>query len=409
MNPPLDSTKHPVPATGSRRAVVATAALALSAAMTGLSTPTHAQTPGEPSIAELQNQLRERDTIILDLLRRVEILERVADEVPPTTPVGAGAASRPPEAKSPGGSPLAATPAQSSPTAPRQPAPGQFEVDEAAAERALERTLVRAGALLLPFGAAELEPSLRYIREERDAPVLLPVEGGQIIASDNVRSDSLRGEMVLRLGLPFDAQLELDAPYWYRNESTVTRVGFAEQAERTRDGTGFGDVGISLTKALLREGAWRPDLFASLRWDTDWGESEQGLEFGSGFNEVGASLTAVKRVDPLVWVGGLSYLRAFERGNVRPGDQIGLSLGTVLAVSPSNSLRFFLNQTYVDDAELGGSNIAGSDQVISTMSIGASSVLTRRLLLDFQAGIGLTGDAPDYFFRVSVPIRFNLF
>jgi TolA-binding protein len=37
-------------------------------------------------------------------------------------------------------------------------APGTFEVDEAAAQRALERTLTQAGALLLPAGTFELTP-----------------------------------------------------------------------------------------------------------------------------------------------------------------------------------------------------------------------------------------------------------
>jgi hypothetical protein len=51
-----------------------------------------------------------------------------------------------------------------------QAAPGQFEVDEEAAERALERTLVVTGALLLPFGKAEIQPRFAYIRSEEDAP-----------------------------------------------------------------------------------------------------------------------------------------------------------------------------------------------------------------------------------------------
>ncbi|EAR21780.1 hypothetical protein [Nitrococcus mobilis] len=57
-------------------------------------------------------------------------------------------------------------------------ASGQFQVDEEAAERALERTLVVQGALLLPFGLAEIQPSFSYTRSELDelnlALILLP-------------------------------------------------------------------------------------------------------------------------------------------------------------------------------------------------------------------------------------------
>jgi hypothetical protein len=42
--------------------------------------------------------------------------------------------------------------------APSAPAPGQFEVSEEAAERALERTLVATGNLVVPQGFAEFEP-----------------------------------------------------------------------------------------------------------------------------------------------------------------------------------------------------------------------------------------------------------
>ena len=55
-------------------------------------------------------------------------------------------------------------PAAASGAAPA--APGQFEVDEEAAERALERTLVVTGALLLPFGQADIQPSFTYIRSQ---------------------------------------------------------------------------------------------------------------------------------------------------------------------------------------------------------------------------------------------------
>src|SRR5688500_14018272 len=50
---------------------------------------------------------------------------------------------------------------------------GLLTVDKDAAERALERTLTQSGALLLPSGYIELQPSFTYLRSEETAPVII--------------------------------------------------------------------------------------------------------------------------------------------------------------------------------------------------------------------------------------------
>ena len=282
--------------------------------------PAQAQaTSVTPTVEELQRKLDERDAIIADLLRRVGALERAA----------------------------AATPAEVTPppkqgkevAAPTVPAPrakiGAIEVTkEEEVERALERALVQVGALLLPVGTAQIEPNFSYIRQQVDTPVFFTQEGEQFLAADEVRRDTLEASLTLRAGLPFDSQLELDVPYRYSNESTVTRVLFAARLEEERDASGFGDVSVGLAKTLLRERGWWPDLIGRVQWDTNTGKTEDGISLGTGFHEIRGSLTAVKRQDPLVFVGGVSYETPFERGGVDPGAKIGFSIGTVLAASP---------------------------------------------------------------------------
>ena len=224
-----------------------------------------------------------------------------------------------------------------------------------------------------------------------------------------MRRDRLAAGLTLRLGLPFDSQLTLDAPYQFEDEATVTRVRFAGVEEETRTASGFGDLGVAFSNGLLRERGWRPDLIGSVRWDSDTGQTDDGVPLGSGFDEVTASLTAVKSQDPLVFVGGLSYTYAFESDGARPGDSLGVSVGTALAASPETSLRFFLDQSFaLDEREVGGQDIPGSGDVVSLLTIGASSVLSPRVLLDIEVGIGLTESAPDYTVSVSLPVRFNL-
>ena len=81
---------------------------------------------------------------------------------------------------------------------------------------------------------------------------------------------------------------------------------------------------------------------------------------GSGFHELQASLTAVKRLDPLALIGSISYEKAFEEDDIEPGDEIGLSLGVSLAASPETALSATLQQTYSYEDEIDGREIAGS-------------------------------------------------
>ena len=87
--------------------------------------------------------------------------------------------------------------ARSNPTAP-----GQFEVSEDDADRALERTLVATGNLLVPAGFAEAEPLFSYTR--RESPFL-------IVSQQN--RNEFAWALDLRLGLPWESQFEIGVPY----------------------------------------------------------------------------------------------------------------------------------------------------------------------------------------------------
>jgi hypothetical protein len=80
----------------------------------------------------------------------------------------------------------------------------------------------------------------------------------------------------------------------------------------------------------------------------------------TAFNELLFSLSAVKHQDPLAFVGGISYETAFEADNERPGDEIDLTVGTVLAASPETSLRSAFEQTFIGEAEFDGEDVSGT-------------------------------------------------
>ena len=356
--------------------------------------------PTDATEQQLLREIQERDTVIQDLQRRVEELERKSQT----------GGKRPPAAATPKPPPKppqeAVRPQEAAPRA----APDQFEVDEYAAERALERTLVQAGVLLLPLGVLDLEPSFTYTRTENDAPGLFVDDAGNtLIASRRVRRNIYDANLQLRLGLPFDSQIEFLFPYRWVDESQVQRVGFTPADTEDRSGSGFRDIQVGIAKTLVREGANWPDLVARITWDTDTGERDDNdVVIGGGFNSVVGTLSAVKRQDPLAFVGAFAYEKTFEEDHVEPGQQFTLSLGVALAASPQTSLRFTLQQVFVDEVEVNNQKIDGSDQVEGTLIIGASSIVGRGLFLDVSGDVGLTDDAADYSVNVSLSKRVDL-
>ena len=290
------------------------------------------------------------------------------------------------------------------------PAPGAVEVDEEAAERALERTLVAGGVLLLPAGQAEIEPSFTYTRRENDVgSVLVGVgEGDLALTNPNVERNELTPALDVRVGLPWDSQFELSLPYNFVQQDEILEAG---STRLTRDGwgNGIGDLGAGFAKTVLREGVVRPDLIARVTYNTGIGERDDNdIALDGGFSAVTGQLVALKRQDPLAFVASAFYQKSFDDNNFNPGDQYGFSLGTFLAASPETSLRFQFQTTYIDDVERGGETLSDSDRVEGVFVVGASSILGRGVLLDVAGGIGLTDEAPDYFITISLPIRFDL-
>jgi hypothetical protein len=344
----------------------------------------------ESRVRELERTLQQRDQVIMELLERVEALERR---------VGV----RPAEATQ---APNAAADTPSDPDRASVNAPGRVVVDEDAAERALERSLTQAGALLLGPGLLEFEPRFTYARSEDTAPSFV-MNGTEVFAGEVERNiDSLSADLSLRLGLPWDSQLEIGLPYRSRDVNAVTNLGFTPTEASSESASSFGDLRIGLAKTLFRERIWRPDLVARLTWDTHTGETrDNDISLGAGFHELRGSLTTIKRQDPIAFVGGLSYEHSFERREIQPGPTVAASFGGVLALSPETSLRLFLSGAYQQKTELSGREIDGSDQSIASLVIGGSTLLAPGVLADLSAGIGLTDDADDFSITLSFPFR----
>ena len=360
-------------------------------------------------LEERDRKIAERDALIEALTKRVDQLEQrvgVGEPRPGETqvaePTRPAPATMPPQAQA-GQKPAPAG------TAPA--APGTFEVDEEAAERALDRTLTLGGALLLPFGQAEFQPFFGYTRRENNFPVIVSDSLGRIAATQgSVQRNNFNIGLFSRWGLPFDSQLELSTSGIITEQSVVRPEG-GNQLRQTKDtGASFGDVRVGLAKTLLHEGDWLPDVIARVTWDTDTGRLvDNGVPLGQGYNELRGSATFVKRQDPLAFTGSFFYESTLGGKNgVRPGDAYAFTVGVLLAASPETSLFMQLDQTFSDKTTFNGRTVSGSDTVGSVLSFGASSLLSKRILATISAGIGLTAGAPDYVVNLAFPIRVDL-
>lgn len=330
-----------------------------------------------PAGTELKKYIEEQDALIRKLQQRVDELEKRSP---------ASSDSRPPEG-------AAADPRASE------------EVEEELVERALERALIRKGGLILGPGGFEVEPRLAYRYRGTDA---LEVVGPTSVARRDIERDTVEASLGFRFGLPWRSQAEIRVPYILDREEAVT-AGLDEQ---TRDASGWGDVEIEFTKQLLDEDVGHPGLLGSLSWKTTTGESNQSasrLAPGSGFDSVQAGFTALKRTDPFVFFGQLTYIAVLSNrmaGNdIDPGDGFGLVGGAILAASPDTSLRFALELNRLDENEVNGERVPGSSRTVALLQLGTAVVLRQRALLDIEAGIGLTNDSPDFTLEVSVPLR----
>ncbi len=291
---------------------------------------------------------------------------------------------------------------------PKTPsATGTFVIDEEAAQRALERTLTQAGALLLPHRTFEITPSYTFRRGEQTtsaAATLINTTTGAttptLVAQKNQQNDhTLRID--IKAGLPYNAQLEFGLPYSNVRTSQISDLGVSTSA----NGNGVGDATLGIAKTLMQESGWKPDVIGRLAYNFGNGKRQDGsVVLNGGYRQISAEAVALKRQDPLAFVASASYSKVFEKDSIKPGDAVSMSLAALLAASPATSLQLGFSQVYRKKQEINGLPLPGTEQTYGIATLGASSVLSRDITFITQLGIGLGNDAPKYNFTVALPI-----
>ena len=187
---------------------------------------------------------------------------------------------------------------------------------------------------------------------------------------------------------------------------------YVHAATATDSVTELGDVFFSFTKQLAREERGRPSVLFALGWLTHTGRDAFGgaVPTGAGFSVPQAAITLVKRDDPLVYFGSLSY--AAPRGRdiggvgVDPGDAVGLRGGAILATAPHSAVNVGLNLASVAASRVDGRRVPDSDTMLGTFEVGFGTVLSRRLMLNVGGEFRVSGPVPNFRLVLGLPIRF---
>ena len=333
----------------------------------------------ERQIESLQAQIQQREAEIAALRQKIVAVQRQQrSQTDTTTPVS----PRRPDTQS---SPRTAAAVRSVPR-PAPTAKAQNADEDKVLATALETALVRQGGRVLSQGAIEVEPELSYFYDE-------PVRGQ--------RRDTFDAALTARVGLPWATQVELRLPYVLSDR--WTGVGTS---------SGIGDIRLGLTNELVSEREWIPALLAFAQWRTTTGDINRNPPTGFGQNAVQVGLTTVKRQDPIVLFGSLSYTANLGSAHLRSGsrrdlgDIFGGRLGTFLSVTPDTSLMLAVTADSFSATRVNGQRVTTSDRLEGVLEIGAATTIGRDLFLNVTTGIGVTPAAPNFSLIVSVPYRF---
>lgn len=312
------------------------------------------------------------------------------------------------------------------------------EPERPKSQKPIDQLLLQRGAILLPRGWLQFEPSLDVTRFSTDR---LTISGVSLfeaivigkISADKVTREVVTGAATFRYGLMNRLQLETRIPYVYRHDRELIGVGAPNETERNVENHHLGDVEASLVWQAYLGSDSMPAVLLRVRGRTHTGRdpftipteeipignnaTRRGLAdvpTGNGYYSVAPGFTLVWRMDPVVLFAGANYSLNLSRtiegvGRLNPGDNWEAFLGLNFAVSE----RLGINMAFFDSGfsalEVDGVKRRNTAFNSGVLSIGTSILLSPKQTLLISAGKGLTKESPDFQFTMSFPMTFDLF
>ena len=255
--------------------------------------------------------------------------------------------------------------------------------------------------VLTPASTLVIEPSLEYANFStnrlvfRGVEIITGVQIGLIEASD-VDRNTLIGTLAARVGVTSRLELELRAPYIYRNDEIFTLAQRDNTITRSTqlEGHDIGDIEVSGRYQLTSGRNGSPVWIANLRYKSNTGKSpfevgrdEDGianeLPTGSGFWGIEPGVTFLMPSDPAVLFANLGYfyhardevnrtINGVFIGEVDPGNSINASLGFGFAVNQrfSFSMGYRHNYIFQTKSELGATRQSSDEFHAGALQLG---------------------------------------
>ncbi len=267
------------------------------------------------------------------------------------------------------------------------------------------------------------------------------------IAVDNVASDTFKYTLAARYGLTPRWNLGISAPFiqrftTYQKGGAGGSASAIAEVEQSSD-LAIGDTTVNLSYRLFPETVSRPDVVLTGTviaptgqepYGTDWRVIEKpGDEFitfsvpdeqatGNGLWGVGASVSAVKTLDPALLFANFGYTHYISRdfddldnrpdtvnpGTVSLGDSWNWGLGLAFALNDRASLSMSFSQQISGQARTRYEgedwvDLIGSDGNSAMFNLGLTYALGQKTTLVTTLGVGLTPDAPDFTLGIRIP------
>jgi hypothetical protein len=328
-------------------------------------------------------------------------------------PSSAAVAQQPATASAPAG------PGASSPTLVSDGlAEGDRKQEAEEAQRQLD-TFLRSQKLLFKKGQlqGELDAGYTYDMQSNSCtgnPPLTCVKDKSGLAVIYPRVATRSGDLnfVARYGVLDNVEFDLQVPVSYLEQESSYQ-GFVDSrntllvpALQRTESVGIGDIAGTLRYALWREDGTWPDVTLSLDVKSPTGDSNRRL--GTGFWNLGGSVTMVKTIDPVVLFGSLGYVATLEARGIDPGDQIPYTFGMGFSLNDRVSFRISLSGSTVRHTEVNWQALRGGSGLdVSTLQFSTTIQKQKNLFFEPFVGFGLTEDAPDFIAGLRIPYRFS--
>jgi hypothetical protein len=241
---------------------------------------------------------------------------------------------------------------------------------------------LRTATVLLEPGESQCDVGVEYTLAEADFPILLVNGMGDIVdvADAKFRVRQLAVPIEYRTGLHKRVQGFIGAPVGWAN----TQVS-VNNDEAFKNNGGLGDVNFGLTMQLVDAEVDSPYWVATLAATAPTGgDPFTGLSgiapsapaLGEGFWSIQGNLLLIQPYDPIVVFYGLGMERSFSHEyiglDIQPGAEYSYSMGVGFAVNDRVTLSSRFRGAYVEETEVDGLRIIGSNAEPMTIRLAAT-------------------------------------